>query len=168
MEKVFQSSLFGYSKKSVIAYVAEMNEEFSRKLLEKDLENKRTVQELKDQMEELKRENERLRAGRQEVAGALIDAKTFAGALMEKAEADSRARRAKNETYHQAEFQRLQALSANVDALRDAFRAAVSGMDEEMARYERRCRAAEEDFRQEALDSPAAMEADGHEDQTLG
>ena len=48
MAELFRSSLFGYSKKSVIAYVAEMNEDFSQKLLAKDMECRDTVRELKE------------------------------------------------------------------------------------------------------------------------
>ncbi|MDO4316347.1 MAG: hypothetical protein Q4C45_11265, partial [Oscillospiraceae bacterium] len=75
MTELFQTSLLGYSKKSVCAYIAEMNEEFSKKLLEKDMARKDAVQTLQEQLEQLKRENEQLRAERREVAGALIDAK---------------------------------------------------------------------------------------------
>ena len=159
MEKVFQNSLFGYSKKSVIEYVAEMNEDFSRKLLEKDLENKKITQELRTQIEELKRENEELQAGRKDVAGALIDAKAFAGELMARAEADDKALHEKSRAYHQAEMERLQAISDHVVTLREALCAALRGMDEELARYEHRCQSAEEELRRETPVDAALTEA---------
>ena len=62
MVEVFRKSLFGYSKQSVVTYISELNEDFSKKLLEKDLECKQIVQELKAQIEVLKRENEALQA----------------------------------------------------------------------------------------------------------
>lgn len=141
MREVFQNSLFGYSKKSVCAYVAEMNEEFSKRLLEKDMEHRQTVQELKEQLERLERENEQLRMARQEVAGALIDAKTFAAGLMEQAEAESSALRSHNQAYHRAECQRLQALAATIDALREDFRSALDRMDRDMEQYKVKCQA---------------------------
>ena len=47
MAELFQTSLFGYSKKNVCAYIAELNEGFSSKLMEKDVEFKHTINELK-------------------------------------------------------------------------------------------------------------------------
>lgn len=156
MEKVFQNSLFGYSKKSVVTYIAGMNEEFSKKMLEKDLECRNTVQELKEQLEQLRRENEQLQAGRQEVAGALIDAKAFAAELRERAEAEDTALRAENEAYHQAELQRLRALSANIDSLRGALRTIISNLDAELEQYGVRCQAVQAEFTKEAPDDQAA------------
>lgn len=154
MVEVFRKSLFGYSKQSVVTYISELNEDFSKKLLEKDLECKQIVQELKAQIEVLKRENEALQAGRQDVAGALIDAKAFAAELKEQAEAEDQAQRAKNEAYRQAELQRLQDISAHIDALRDA----ICGIDAEMEQHETRCQAVQEEFCQEMPDTDAAAE----------
>ena len=148
MAELFRSSLFGYSKKSVIAYVAEMNEDFSQKLLAKDMECRDTIRELKERIEALEKENAALHAGRQEVAGALIDAKTFAAELKERAEAEDQARRAKNEACRDAEQQRRQALSGHVDSLRDALGAALRSMDEELERYRLRFQAAQTEFHQ--------------------
>lgn len=158
MVEVFRKSLFGYSKQSVVTYISELNEDFSKKLLEKDLECKQTVQELKAQIEVLKRENEALQAGRQDVAGALIDAKAFAAELKEQAEAEDQAQRAKNEAYRQAELQRLQDISAHIDALRSALRDAICGIDAEMEQHETRCQAVQEEFCQEMPDTDAAAE----------
>lgn len=155
MAELFQSSLFGYSKKSVCAYIAEMNEGFSQRLLEKDAECKRVTGELTAQLEQLRRENEELRAGRQEVAGALIDAKSFAAGLMERAAEEDRARRARSEACHAAELQRLQELAAGVDTLRGAIRAALSKMDEELEEYGVKCQAAQAKFYWDAPE-PAA------------
>lgn len=152
MTELFQTSLFGYSKKGVCAYIAEINEEFSQKLLEKDMACKDTVQALREQLEQLKQENEQLRAGRQEVAGALIDAKTFAADLMARAEAENRVLRDKNEARQTAEFQRLQALAADIDALRDTFRSVLSDMDVAMEQYRLKCQAIETEFAQDTPD----------------
>lgn len=163
MEKILKSSLFGYSKKSVGAYISGMNEEFSKKLLEKEQECRRTVQGLEEQLEALRQEKEQLQAGRQEVAGALIDAKTFAAELMARAEEENRVQRAKNQVCHQAELRRLQALSAEIDALRESFRGAIGRMDAEMERYSAECQAAQ--IRLEA--NMAAAEAGEKENEPL-
>ena len=45
MAEVFRKSLFGYSRQSVVTYIPELKEDFSKKLPEKDLACKQTVQE---------------------------------------------------------------------------------------------------------------------------
>ena len=45
MAEVFRKSLFGYSRQSVVTYIPELKEDFSKKLLEKDPVCKQTVQE---------------------------------------------------------------------------------------------------------------------------
>lgn len=143
MTELFQTSLLGYSKKGVCAYIAEMNEEFSQKLLEKDKACKDAVRTLQEQLEQLKRENGQLRAERREVAGALIDAKAFAAGLMERAEEENRAQCAKNEALCQAELRRLQAMADDIEALRTAFCATLRDMDAELEQYRLRCQAAQ-------------------------
>lgn len=167
MTELFQTSLFGYSKKSVCAYIAEINEEFSQKLLEKDMACKDTVQTLREQLEQLKQENEQLRAGRQEVAGALIDAKTFAAELMARAEAEDRLLRDKNEARQMAELQRLQTLAANIDTLQDAFRSVLSNMDAAMEQYSLKCQAIETEFAQGAPDGLPAENPQEEEHEAL-
>lgn len=149
MTELFQISLFGYSKKHVHAYIAEMNEDFSQKMLDKDKACKDTVQALREELERLRRENEQLRAERQEVAGALIDAKAFAAGLIERAEEEDRAQRAKNAALQQAELHRLQALAANIDGLRKAFCSVLCGMEEEMEQYGSKCQAIQTEVSQE-------------------
>lgn len=166
MTEVLQSSLFGYSKKSVAAYIAGLNEECAKKILEKELEYKRSLQELQEQIQVLQGENEALRAERQKVAGALIDAKTFAADLMAREEAESAARRTRSQADHEAELQRLSALAADISALREAFRGVLTGMDGEMERYELQCQAARSRFDQEMADAARAHAPGGgeHED----
>lgn len=157
MTELFQTGLFGYSKKSVCAYIAEINEEFSQKLLEKDMACKDTVQTLREQLEQLKQENEQLRAGRQEVAGALIDAKTFAADLMARAEAENREQCAKNEALCQAELRRLQAMASDIDTLRTAFCATLRDMDAEMEQYRLRCQTAQAELVPETPEGGTAL-----------
>lgn len=164
MIKLFQTSLFGYSKKSVHAYISEMNEDFSQKLLEKEGACKEAVQALREEVERLRQENEQLRGERQAVAGVLIDAKAFASGLMEQAEKENETRRSRNEALHQAEFQRIQGLASDIDRLREAFRAALRGMDEEMEQYGIKCQAIQTEFcpdRPEDIGGSAQQETRG-------
>lgn len=155
MTELFRISLFGYSKRHVHAYISEMNEDFSQKMLEKDRACKDTVQALREELERVRRENERLRAERQEVAGALIDAKAFAAGLIERAEEEDRTRRAKNAALQQAELHRLQAFAANIDGLRKAFCSVLRGMDEEMEQYGAKCQAIQTEFGQDRPEGTA-------------
>lgn len=146
MTELFRTSLFGYSKKRVHAYISEINEGFSQKLLEKDMASKEAVQVLREQLEQLQRENDQLRAERNEVAGALIDAKTFATGLMEQAEAENRTQREKNSAIQQAELQQVQLLTSHVDNLRQTFQAILHGMDKELEQYRMKCQSIRTDY----------------------
>lgn len=158
MVKIFRKSLFGYSPKSVLAYISELDENYSQKLLEKDLEYKQTVQELKAQIETLKQKNEQLLADHQDIAGVLIDAKAFATKLKEQAEAEDQAQHAKNEAYRQEELQQLQKISAHIDSLRSALRDAICDIDAKMEQHANQCRAIQEEFHQEMPNAEAAAE----------
>ena len=141
MTEQFQTSLFGYSKRSVHLYLSQMNEDFSHKLLEKEKEGRDAIQALNEKLEHLREENEQLRAERKEVAGALIDAKSFAAELREQAEETDRAQRAKNEDIRRTERQRIRDLAGHIDRLRTEFRSMLSKMDEELEQYALLCKA---------------------------
>lgn len=140
MTEQFQISLFGYSKKSVHLYLSEINEEFSQKLLEKEKENRDSIQALREEMELLREENERLLAERQEVAGALIDANAFASGLKAQAEEEDNIQRTKNAKLRQAEHRRIQVLSDHINQLRTKLRSMLSCMEEELEQYELLCK----------------------------
>lgn len=155
MTELFRSSLFGYDKKSVSAYIAQMNDETSKRLMEKELEHKNTVQELQKELEQLRQENEELRNGRDAVASALIDAKNFAAELKEQTELENRAMQEKNKRHHAVELERIQAFAGEVETLQEAFRSVLSGMAEEMERYRSKCQTMQAHFEKCALSSLA-------------
>jgi hypothetical protein len=135
MANLFSTSLFGYSKRSVNDYISKLNDEFSRKLLEKDQAHREAVEALQAETARLSRENEQLLALRQEVADALISAKDYAAELKRKAETDDQARRAANAIRQEAELSRIQDAAEQISALRQAFRDALERMDGEAASY---------------------------------
>lgn len=139
MKTLFSTSLFGYSKKSVRDYISSMNEEFSQKALAKEEEFKTSLRAMREEIEQLRQENERLLAQREEVAGALIDAKQFAADLIGQAEREGHTLRARNSASYQAECQRLQAYAAQINSLRDRLHASIQAMDEEMEQYNAVC-----------------------------
>lgn len=164
MEKVFQSSLFGYSKKSVMSYIASMNDRFTKQMLDKDLESKKIIQELQQELEQLRQENEKLQEERREVAGALIDAKAYAAELRAQAEAEHTALREDYARRQQAELQKLQTLAAKTDVLRAALRSAIGNMDAELARHGAQCQAVQEVFIREVSSGRTAAPAEAEHD----
>jgi len=157
MKEQLQNGLFGYSKQSVHAYLAEMNEDFSQKLLAKEKEGEDTIRALQEELQQLRQENETLRAERREVAGVLIDAKSFAAGMREQAEKADRIQRAKSAELRQAERQRLQILARQIDRLQKSFRSTLERMDEELERHEASCQALWAETEEAA--APAAEEA---------
>lgn len=139
MTEQFKSSLFGFSKQDVQKYIAELNDSFSKKMLERDNESRAAIQNLRDENERLRRDNERLRSERQRVASALIDAKSFASELIEQANIQDREQRAKNEALRQTELQCLQEFADHIYKLREEIRSTLTKVDEEMDRYTASC-----------------------------
>lgn len=145
MSNLFQTCLFGYSKKSVNKYLSDRSEEFSQRMLKKEQEYKRELDALQSEVKHLTEENERLRALRQEVADALISAKDYAADLKRQAEADNQARRAINGARQKAEGQRIQQVAEHIASLHQAFRAALERMDRELTDYSEELRRLEMD-----------------------
>ena len=158
MAKLFKISLFGYSKADVGAYITQMNEDFSQKLLAKDQENRTLIQGLEEQLDRLQQENQELRAQRQEVAVALIDAKTFAAGLRTQAEEKNQAMRAENAERRQTERRRIENLSARISALQDLIRSSLHGMDAELEEHYSQCQTLADDG---ALAEPELEKAGG-------
>ena len=93
-----KNGLFGYSKVSVCEYIAKMNEEFTKKLMDTMSEHENEKKQLKEKLERLEAELEGYKMQQAEVSDALLDAKRYAAQL--KAEADlehSRLRREHSE-----------------------------------------------------------------------
>lgn len=145
MQKLFSSSLFGYSKKSVHSYISSMNDEFSQKMLAKEEEYKAALGAVQAELEQLRQENGRLLAREMAAAGALIDAKQLASDLINQAEAEGRALRDKNNARYQAERHRPLSYGAHIDSLRDHLCATFQALGEEMENYSVACQALREE-----------------------
>lgn len=91
-----KTGLFGYTKISVCEYIAQVNQEFSDKLLEVT-ENYRTERnELKQKIEELETELEKYKGLRGEISTAILDAKEYGSQLRRQAEKEAEQMRADN------------------------------------------------------------------------
>ena len=140
MAKLFQTSLFGYSKRNVNEYLSRLNEEFSQKMLEKEHAHKKELQALQAEVEQLTKENAQLQAARCEVADALINARDYAAVLKRQAEEDDQKQRSRNTARQEAELGRIQAVAKHISDLQQTVRSVLESMDRELVRYRTECR----------------------------
>lgn len=146
MSNLFHARLIGYSRKDVNAYISRLNEEFSQKLLEKELEKKEELRALQEENERLKKENEELQALRQEVADALISAREYASGIRRKAEEDDRETRSGNAVRQEAEARRIQSVGAHIDGVQRKLRSVLERMDRELESYAEEVRRMEQEL----------------------
>lgn len=143
MNEQLRMGLFGYSKKSVHTYLSQLNEEFTQKLMEKELSHQEQLRELQAELERLTEENQGYLAQRQEVAEALIDAKLQGAALLEQAKQEDAVRRERNAARRQEENRRLSVLSGRIDRLQETLRQLMGAMDEELETHRLSCKTLE-------------------------
>lgn len=87
-EKKFGSSMFGFKRSDVNAYIERIIREFDQRLKEKDEENamlKFQIKELTAKYEQLSQEAENLIRDKEKIAGVLMQAQEKAEAIMEEA-----------------------------------------------------------------------------------
>lgn len=76
-----KKSFYGYSKESVYEYIAELNEEFSERVLKNDAEHNARIKSLEETINQLKNENLELKRRESAITSALIEAQQYAKAL---------------------------------------------------------------------------------------
>ena len=76
-----KKSFYGYSKESVYEYIAELNEEFSERVLKNDAEHNARIRSLEETINQLKNENLELKRRESAITSALIEAQQYAKAL---------------------------------------------------------------------------------------
>ena len=123
---------FGYTKASVCQYITQLNQDFSKRITEKDLAHENTVRELNARLERLEKENLRLREKQAAVSDAIIDAKHFSFALKEEAEEENRKSRLENAARNQAEQRRIYGYRQDIDKIRDALKNVLENIDSEL------------------------------------
>ena len=86
--KELKTGFRGYRKESVYRYIASLEEDFSRKLLEKDSQSAKTIAQFEQRIEELetelralKKENEEQRNRQMMIANTLLEAQAYAARL---------------------------------------------------------------------------------------
>ena len=151
------STGFGYSKKSVCAYIASLNQEFSQRLLDKDAQYHATIQSLEARVAALQAENEVLRSKEQAISSAILDVQTYAQQLRSRADSEHTQ---PEEAFRQQmlrEQERLDAVRENVNALRAELQRILTDIDAQAAAFSIKC--------EEATDAvPTTEEAAAHEE----
>lgn len=132
---IIKSAFFGYSKTSVCEYIASMNEEFSRQLLELEKENKKEREELKGRLEATEKELDEYKKAHGDIANALLEAKQYAASLKQKAEEENERLVAENKRLHKEQSERLALYAAAVDRIRSDLSVFTADTDKRLADY---------------------------------
>lgn len=132
---IIKSALFGYSKTSVCEYIASVNEEFSRQLLELEKEQKREKDELKAKLEAAEKELDEYKKAYGNIANALVDAQQYAASLKQKAEEEHQLLVAENQRLNNEQTQRLSLYTFSIDRLRDELSSFTAETDEKLSAY---------------------------------
>lgn len=130
--KELKSSFFGFNKAGVCAYIANMNEEFSQKMIEKDAAHAEEVRALRQRVEALEAENLELVKMQKHISDTLIDAKTFAAELQAKAAAEDKQMREENAARNNAERERINRFGEGIDVIRDDIQGLLRKLDADL------------------------------------
>ena len=143
---IIKSAFFGYSKTSVCGYIASINEEFSRQLLELEKEHKKEKEELKGKLDAAEKELDEYKKAHGDIANALLEAQQYAAALKQRAEADNERLIAENKSRHKEQTERLALYAASIDWLRSELSAFTADTDRRLADYYERAADIEKEF----------------------
>lgn len=132
-----KKGMFGYTKESVLRYISTMEEDFSAKLVERDVQSKkdtetytRRIQELEEALSSLKKEYEAQQARQLMIADTLLEAQRHAAQMKaetEQQEFKLRQQLEQDAARYQAELDRY---GAQVRELRERFHTLLSIMDQ--------------------------------------
>lgn len=127
-----KSGFWGYKKSYVCEYIAEMNEQFSKKLMEVIKDYDRQIEELNAKINRLEAKNSSLQKECSDVAQVIVDARKFSNELRAKAEADDKEFRERNMDYNNEQMQRIHTYCMDIDKIRDSMRALIATVDKDL------------------------------------
>lgn len=136
MDKRFlKNALFGYSKTSVCEYIAQVNEEFSNRLLSLTDEHKKEKNELKSKMEVLETELAEYKRVHGDITTALVEARKYATTLKQQAEEDDRRMREENAEKYKVQETRLSSYITEIEELREQLTHFVANTEKQLQGY---------------------------------
>lgn len=130
---MLKSGFWGYKKDKVCEYIANLNGEFSDKLMETVKNYDHQIQELNAKIAKLEAENLSLLTERNNITQILGDATDFANDLKAKAEKEDKAFREENEARNKEQQRRIEGFQYNIDQIRDALHNMLRSIDENLA-----------------------------------
>lgn len=131
--KKFRTGMFGFHKADVCEYIQGMNNEFTRRMQQKDAECQKLHKELQDS----RRQIAVLQAERDQVAGALIHAEAKANEIVTATEQEAEDKRRILEQDYKTEQEKLRAVRAEIAAVRQTALDAIRRFEEKMSELER-------------------------------
>lgn len=142
---------FGYQKSSVYACVAEVEEEFSAKLLEQERKAKENEERYLVRIKELEKELEGSRSQAEKnlgdqlmIANALMDAKRYGEALKRETQEQEKAARRKLEQEREQLQRELEQCGAQVQQLKGFLQGMLARMDGQVQEAQRKVNQVEE------------------------
>lgn len=127
-----KSGFWGYKKSYVCEYIAGMNEQFSKKLMETIKYYDCQMEELNAKINRLEAENSALQKECSNITQIIVDAKQFSDELRAKAEAENKEFRERNMDYNNEQMQRINTYSIGIDKIRDSMSALMESIDKDL------------------------------------
>ena len=127
-----KSGFWGYKKNYVCEYIAEMNEQFSKKLMETMKDYDHQIGELNAKINRLEAENSALQKECSNVTQVIVDAKKFSDELRAKAEAEDKEVRDRNMGYNNEQMHRIHTFCMGIDKIHDSMRTLMASIDKDL------------------------------------
>ncbi len=136
MENNLKKSMLGYSKKSVLAFIADMDASYQQKInAQNELHqtNTQKIKELEQKINDLQKENELLLQKSNDVSSIFVDAKRFSDDLIAKTKAEEAEKVKKLRLAYQKENEKLMAYRNEIDALKISIQSAMQAFDNDLS-----------------------------------
>ncbi|MBR3942268.1 MAG: hypothetical protein IKJ55_02835 [Clostridia bacterium] len=136
MENNLKKSMLGYSKKSVLAFIANLDASYQQKINaqnELHQKNAQKINELEKKISELQKENELLLQKSNDVSNIFVDAKRFSDEMIAKTKAEEAEKVEKLRLAYQKENEKLNAYRNEIDTLKISIQNAMQAFDTDLS-----------------------------------
>ncbi len=123
------TSVFGYRKSSVCEYIAQINEEFSQNVLEKDQYYLQQIKILQEKIKQLENENLRMKERQMDISRAIMDAHSVSEQIISSAENKAAKVREKSEIFRNEEVNRLKDCRESIEEFKNSLRELFEQID---------------------------------------
>lgn len=157
---------FGYQKASVYAYIAEVEEEYSSKLMEQERKAKENEERYQERIKELEAELEGSRSQAEKnlgdqlmIANTLMDAKRYGEALKRETQEQEKTVRRKLEEDRERLRRDLEQYGAQIQELRDYIQGMLTRMDGQVQEAQKKADQVKASEQKLGIAQPQASEA---------